>query len=397
MISVDEAVTIIAKEIKALPTEEVAIEEAVGRTLAAPPRARLTHPPARMSAMDGYAVALTEELKEGATFELRGEAPAGRPFEGTLDNGAVRVFTGSVIPEGANHVIIQEEVDRQSNVIKLTTNQPEARHVRGMGTDFSSGDDILPAGYVVKPIDVALIAAAGITQVTVIKKPVIALFANGDELVAPSDTPGPGQVVNSITLGLKPLLESWGAIVLDLGVARDRKESVKAKFDQASHADLTVPIGGASVGDYDVVKQLGRERFELHFDKVAVKPGKPVWLGGNDQGSILGLPGNPSSAFACSHLFVRLAIEAFLGRPSAALKLERARLIEPVGPNGNRENFLRAVVQHNDQGQLCARVEGRQDTALLSPFAASNALLRRMPGQPASEPGATAEVLLIER
>ncbi|MEM9285448.1 MAG: molybdopterin molybdotransferase MoeA [Pseudomonadota bacterium] len=395
MISVDEAIATIADDIAALTKETVRIEDGLGRTLAEATRARLTHPPARMSAMDGYAVALTAPLTADTSLEVRGEAPAGAPFEGSVGNGAVRVFTGSVIPDGANHVVIQEDTDRQGDTITLTAEQPEPKNIRQMGTDFIAGGELLPSGRVLGAIDVSLLAAAGISEIAVIRRPKIALFANGNELVAPSETPTPGQVVNSITRGLKPLLESWGASVTDLGVAGDSEDAVRLMFDGAADVDLIVPIGGASVGDYDVVKRLGREIFDLRFEKVAVKPGKPVWFGRGQGRSILGLPGNPSSAFACSYLFVRLAINAFLGRPERQLALETARLTAPVGPNGNRETFMRAVVRHDESGQLCVQAEARQDTALLSPFAASNALLRRKAGAEPSDIGAMVQVLRL--
>ncbi len=396
MISVDKAVGIIAESISALPNEAAAVESSVGRTLASAPVAQLTHPPARMSAMDGYAISLTTPIGLGTTFDVIGEAPAGTPFQGTVSDDAVRVFTGSVIPDGANHVIIQEEVSRDQDIIQLTAEQTEPRNVRQMGTDFSVGDPLLSQGTVLAPLDLSLLASAGITKVELVRKPKIALFANGDELVEPGQTPALGQVVNSITRGLKPLLESWGAEVEDLGVARDSQSAVEAMFERAAEADLIIPIGGASVGDYDLVKQLGRQLFDLSFEKVAVKPGKPVWFGRNETSTILGLPGNPSSAFACAHIFVHGAINAFLGRPNPTLNLATARLSAPVGPNGNRENFLRARVHYTDDGSLSVSVSDRQDTALLSPFAASNALLRRMANAEAAVEGEQAQVLLLE-
>ncbi|MEM7741648.1 MAG: molybdopterin molybdotransferase MoeA [Pseudomonadota bacterium] len=395
MISVDEAIAIIMREVSSLPHETICIENSVGRTLAVTPLARLTHPPARMSAMDGYAMRLDAPQPIGAQFEVRGEAPAGRPFEGELSGGAVRIFTGGVVPGGANHVVIQEDVERQGETITLTEEQTAPRHIRQKGTDFTAGDKLLSVGRVLKPIDIALLATAGISDISVVKKPSVAVFANGDELVEPNEIPGPGQVVNSITRGLKPLLESWGADVIDLGVARDHDDAVRTLFDRGAEADLLIPVGGASVGDYDVVKRVGRERYALQFEKVAVKPGKPVWFGTNDRKLILGLPGNPSSAFVCSFLFVRCAINRLLGRDEHALTLDRAHLAEPLGPNGNRESFLRAVVYHDEHGSLCTRVESRQDTALLSPFAASNALVRRAPGEAALEKGATVQVLCL--
>ena len=396
MISVDKAVGIIAESINALPNEAAPLENSVGRTLARAPTAKLTHPPARMSAMDGYAVALSAPVGVGTAFEVIGEAPAGAPFLGTVSHEAVRVFTGSVIPDGANHVVIQEEVTRDKDIIQLTAEQTGPKNVRQMGTDFSAGEPLLSPGKVLGPLDLSLLASAGITEIEVIRRPKIALFANGDELVEPDQTPAPGQVVNSITRGLKPLLESWGADVDDLGVARDNQSSVEAMFERAAQADLVVPVGGASVGDYDLVKQLGRKLFDLSFEKVAVKPGKPVWFGRNAKSTILGLPGNPSSAFACAHIFVHRAINAFLGRPDPTLNLATARLSAPVGPNGNRENFMRARVHYDEDGSLSVSVSDRQDTALLSPFAASNALLRRIAGAEAAEAGEQVQVLLLE-
>nr|WP_246408888.1 molybdopterin molybdotransferase MoeA [Parvularcula dongshanensis] len=395
---VQEALARIASAARPLGEETAALAEAQGRVLALPARAGLTHPPAAVSAMDGYAVRRPDPCPPGTRFTVIGGAPAGAPFAGSVGPGeAVRIFTGSVLPDGADHVVMQEETERAGGEVRLTAGQPEARNVRPAGGDFAAGDVLLPRGRALSAVDLALLAAANLPSVTVFRRPKIAYFSNGDELVPPGSDLAPGQVVTSTPFALSGLLRDWGAAPLNLGTAGDTPASVEAMFDraEAEGADVVVPIGGASVGDYDFAKAAGRTRFDLAFEKVAVRPGKPVWFGKSGKGYVLGLPGNPASALACAVLFLKPLLYALTGRDAlAANPIVEATLTAPVGQGSGREHYMRAVVRAQD-GILAVTPQSAQDTSLLSPFAASNALLRRMAGAPAAETGERAEVILF--
>ncbi|WP_031555133.1 molybdopterin molybdotransferase MoeA [Parvularcula oceani] len=399
MIAVDEALERIARTARALPAETVPLAEAEGRVLAEPARARLTHPARAVSAMDGYAVRRPHPCPAGTRFTVIGEAPAGRPFAGSVAEGeAVRLFTGSVLPQGADHVVIQEEAAREDGAITLTEEQPEARFVRPAGGDFSDGETLLPEGTALGPVDLALLAAAGLASVAVHKRPRIALFANGDELVEPGEAPGPGQAVNSTPYALPGLIRSFGGDPLHLGRAGDSPEAVGARFDEAARAgaDVAVPIGGASVGDYDFVRAEAKARYDLVFERVAVRPGKPVWFAKGEAGCALGLPGNPSSSLACALLFLKPLIHALTGRDAArANRMLTARLTRALPPGSPREHYMRARIAVGADGVLEAAPQARQDTSLLTPFAASNALLRRPARAPAAEAGDPVPVLLF--
>ncbi|ADM10759.1 molybdopterin biosynthesis protein MoeA [Parvularcula bermudensis HTCC2503] len=394
MISVDDALRQIGSSLKPLPSVTVPVGEAAGRILAEAVRAKVTQPPTAVSAMDGYAVNMVAPMTAGTQIRVLGEAPAGRPYVGTLTGGAVRVFTGSAMPTGANHVIIQEHVERHGDTATLTHDQRAARNVRPAGGDFAEGDVLAPALRWLSPIDLSLLSAAGVVETSVYRRPRIALFANGDELVPPGKDLARGQVYESLSTGLLPLLDSWGAEACFLGIAADRESAVEAMFEAASDADIVVPIGGASVGDYDVAKAVGRKRFDLYVEKVAVKPGKPVWFGTKAEQAVLGFPGNPASAFVCAHLFLRPALQALSGG-EPRLDLRTAILDAPLPPNGPREHFMRASVAEEAEGRLVCQPAARQDSSLLSTFAASNALLRRGPNEEARAAGDPVAVLLF--
>jgi len=394
MISVDDAWALLANNLEPLGTETVSLRHAAGRVLAKDTVAGITHPPSAMSAMDGYAVAWNQPIETGQTFNVVGEAAAGTPFEGHVGSNAVRVFTGSVVPRGAEHIIIQEDVQRTGPSITVSFDQTGPRHIRPAGNDFTSGEVLVEAASLLTPARVALLAAAGVSEVTVRRRPTVAIFANGDELVEPGSSLAAGQVYNSVPFGLAPLIEGWGASVCFIGTATDQVSSVNALFDDAADADLVVPVGGASVGDYDVVKQSARERFDLIFEKIAVKPGKPTWFGTKDSRAVLGLPGNPASAFVCAHLFVKSVIDQLLDR--SAQRTVTAKLCVDVAANGAREQFIRASVGLSADGQLLCEPLARQDSSLLSTLSQSQGLLRRKAKAPAARAGAAVDLVLLK-
>lgn len=377
-------------------TETMPLADAVGRILASPITAQMTQPPAAMSAMDGYAVRFAD-LKEVDSLEVIGESAAGAPFSGTAETGqAVRVFTGSVIPTGTDHVIIQEDVRRTKN--KITPSSPQAgrQNIRAAGIDFEEGDTILPAGTRISPIHLGLIAASNNAEVEVRRKPIIGLLTNGNELVPPGSNLAPGQIIASNGFALSALFRAWGAEIVDFGTLPDDRDAIKQAVNRAGSVDAFVPVGGASVGDHDhmrpVFKALG---FEPVFEKIAVKPGKPTWLFRNQDRVVLGLPGNPASALVCAHIFVRPLIYRFLGLSSDP-SWRRVRLKDATKANGNRENFLRGTLEADADGQPLVCVPPNQDSSLLTPFSTADVLVRQPPHEQAQAPGDLVDCLMLD-
>ena len=376
MITVEEALDHLFSLVAPLETETVPLAEAGGRVLAAGAEARRDQPPFAASSMDGYAVR-SEGLGVGDGFDVVGEAAAGHGFAGAVAPGqAVRIFTGAPLPDGADHVIIQEDVRRDGDRITVTARPSEATHVRARGSDFHVGDRI-EAPRRLSPPDIALLAAMNVAEVTVRRQPRVALISTGDELVLPGDDPGPDQIIASNTYGLKAMLDAIGAKPRILPIARDTRRSLEAAFDLARGADLVVTIGGASVGDHDLVgavaADLGMQRA---FYKVAMRPGKPLMAGRMGAAAMLGLPGNPVSAMVCGHVFLAPMIRAMLGLGTHPAPRARARLTRDMAAGGPREHYMRAEL--TDDGRITP--EPRQDSALLSVLARANALMIRPAG-----------------
>lgn len=371
--------------------ESIPLAAAFGRRLAQPVLALVSQPPADVSAMDGYAVRHAD-ARLGAVLNVTGESRAGAPFSGQLGRGeAVRIFTGAHVPSGADHVLIQEDARREGATVAVVTDQPTPANIRRAGRDFSTGQTLVPAGHVMSEGAISLAAAGNNARVTVAKAPRIGILANGDELVSPGEALAAGQVVNSIQPALLALVRRWGAIALDLGVSRDTEEDVRKRL--ASPCDVIVSIGGASVGDYDVVRSaFAAEGFEPIFEKVAIKPGKPTWFSGGQSALALGLPGNPAAAMVTAQLFLRPLIEALTGGVTPE-PMSRACVQHGLPATGGREEFLRAVVTCGENGMATIRAAEDQDSSLLSPFLSANALIRRPIGAPTAAAGDLVEFI----
>lgn len=372
MISVDAALEHLFSLVSPLDAEVVPLTEAVGRVLAEDAVAQRDQPPFAASAMDGYAV-IAGEVSPGAGFDVIGEAAAGHGFDRALEPGqAVRIFTGAPVPEGADRVIIQEDVTRNGNRITLGENIDKGFHIRPLGADFKVGDT-LAAPRLLTASDIALLAAMNISRVSVRRKPQVALISTGDELVMPGESPGPDQIMASNTFGLKALLEQHGARARILPIARDTRPALEAAFDLARDADLVVTIGGASVGDHDLVGAVAESMgVERAFYKVKMRPGKPLMAGRFGMAAMVGLPGNPVSAMVCGHVFLRPMLRVMLGLGAGGAPRLTARLAHELPGNGVREHYMRARVQ---DGTITP--EPRQDSALLSVLADVNALMIR--------------------
>jgi len=397
-LSVEEALQRIIADVTPTPAELVPIAQAAGRILSEPLTARLTQPPFDASAMDGYAVRSADVEKLPVRLKVIGQAAAGHPFEGHVGPGeAVRIFTGAPLPVGADAIVIQENTVALDGSVEVREGRPDPDHIRRRGFDFQQSDLLLNPGRRLGPREVTLAAAAGYGEVPVRRKPVVAILATGDELVSPGTLPGPGQIVSSNPLGVAALLTQAGADARLLGIARDNRESLIQHVEAARDADVLVTIGGASVGDHDLVgpvlQSLG---MELSFWKIDMRPGKPLLYGRLGPQRVIGLPGNPVSALICTRVFLVPLVRRLLGLPDEAAAAVRAVLAEPVEANGPRQHYMRATLQREPDGRQLVRLARSQDSSLLAPLAASNVLLVRPPHAPALPAGAEVEVLLLD-
>lgn len=370
--------------------EVVALVQAAGRVLAADVVARRDQPPFDASAMDGWAVRAADALP-GARLAVVGEAPAGRAWEGVVQPGqAVRIFTGGPVPAGADRVVIQEDARRDGDTVILGDRLEAAANVRPRGADFAVGARV-PAPRRLRPADLALIAAMNVPAVTVARAPEVAILMTGDELVPPGGDPGPAQIVASNGYGLAAMVRAEGGVPRLLPVAPDDPGLLAASLDLARGADVVVTVGGASVGDHDLVAgALATAGADMAFHKVAIRPGKPLMAGRLGDALVIGLPGNPVSALVCGMVFLVPVLRAMQGLPARPLPRAQARLAHALPPNGPREHYMRATW---DGDRLSAG--GSQDSSLLSVLSTADALVVRPPGDPARDAGDMADYLAL--
>ncbi len=398
-LSVDDALAHILAGAVPLPAETIAIEAARGRILAADLAATLTQPPFDASAMDGYAVRAVDVATLPAALNVIGESAAGHPFGGRVGAGqAVRIFTGAPVPDGADAIVIQENADRSGNRVVVRPGTVDLDHIRRRGFDFSAGATLLDAGRKLGPRELSLAAAMGHGRVAVHRKPRVAVLSTGDELVMPGETPGVGQIVSSNHLGVAALAELAGAEVLPLGIARDTRESLSAHVDRAASADILVTIGGASVGDHDLVAPVLEGRgMKLAFWKIAMRPGKPLMYGSLGPMRVVGLPGNPVSALVCMRVFVVPLIHALAGvPPTSDASTATARAAVALAANGPRQHYMRGTLKRAADGTLEVTPVRSQDSSLLSPLALADCLLIRPPNGPAVSAGDSVPILRLD-
>lgn len=397
-LTVAEALARILAGVVPLEAEPVPIAAAHGRVLAEPIAARLTQPPFNASAMDGYAVRASDVASLPATLTLIGEAAAGHPFAGRIGPGeTVRIFTGAPVPDGADAVVIQENVTRAGASVVVHTGSPDKDHIRPRGGDFATGVALLEAGRLLGPRELSLAAAMGHGVLPVRRRPRVGVLATGDELVEPGQTPQAGQIVASNHLGVAALAELAGAEVRLLGIARDTRASLEACIEAAADRDVLVTIGGASVGDHDLVAPVLKERgMALAFWKIAMRPGKPLMFGTLRATRVLGLPGNPVSALICARIFMTPLIHALLGRPHSALTLLKAETTVAIEANGPREHYMRGVSSTGADGARLVTPVPSQDSSLLSPLAEADVLIVRQIRAPAVGAGEMVDVLPLD-
>ena len=381
-----------------LPGETVTIDKAAWRVLASDIAALRTQPPFDASAMDGYAVRAADVASAPVSLRIIGEAPAGKGFKGQVGPGeAVRIFTGAPVPQGADAVLIQENA-RAVSPVEVEALEPVAalRNIRRAGLDFRTGEPLLEAGRILDAAALSLAAAANHATLPVVRRPRVAILATGDELLPPGSETGPDQIIASNAYGVAAIVERTGGVPLDLGIVRDDRSAIDAAVRRAidAGADVIVTLGGASVGDHDLVREvLTSAGMSLDFWKIAMRPGKPLMFGRLGEVRVLGLPGNPVASLVCSHLFVAPLVARLAGRPHA-LDLRDAVLGVGMSENDQREDYVRARGEWRD-GHLVASPFPVQDSSMLRTLAEANILIVRPPFAPAAPAGSPCRVVML--
>jgi len=398
MLSVDDALKSVLSGVKKLNYEEISIAQAANRIIAKDLTSRLTQPPTDVSAMDGYAVRIEDLKIIPATLNQIGESAAGRSFKGKIQSGqTARIFTGAPIPDGADTVVIQENTEKLDNKIIVKQHTSSGNYIRKAGQDFKIGQTLIKAGTRLNSRNIALAAAMNIPWLQVIRKPQVAILSTGDELVLPGEEIKPNQIISSNSLGLAVLVESNGGVAINLGIAKDNLKSLKDIVTQITSIDMLVTIGGASVGDYDLVKSaLADEGLDITFNRVAMRPGKPLIFGKIHGKPMLGLPGNPVSAGVTASLFLVPAINKMLGLKTPISITENAILGCDIDKNDNRQDYLRAKMSINSSEELIVTPFDRQDSSKLANYANAHCLILREPFSNALSKGEIVRIIRLD-
>lgn len=399
LLAVDDALDAIASALT--PTDPVMtpVAEARGGVLAAPIKAVLDHPPAAVSAMDGYAARAADLGRFPVTLKQIGESAAGHPWTGTIGPGeCIRIFTGATCPDTAGTIILQEDTAAEGDQITIREAPPPGRFIRPQGQDFQQGQTLFEAGTMINARNLALIGSAGHGEVSLRRRPVVAIISTGDELVEPGTTPKDGQIISSNGIFLRHLVAALGGEPMPLGIIPDRDEALDAAFEKALKADLIVTSGGASVGTHDGVANRMQHESDLAFWRIAMRPGKPLLFGHIGKASqrtpLLGLPGNPVSTGVCGMIFVAAAIRCLLGQNHLP-QYRHAVLTAPLAENDRRQDFLRATLTYGDDGRLQAEAFSKQDSGMLSVFARADALIMRPAHAAAARAGDSVPILIL--
>lgn len=399
LLSVDEARRRIMADVVVTKSEPVALEKALGRVTAKPIQSLVTQPPFDASSMDGYALRLDDAGQLPATLRLAGASAAGHPYSGEVGAGeAVRIFTGAVMPKGAGVIALQEDCEAGDDGIVTVREAGEAgQYLRPRGYDFSDGEVMIGAGVSLGFRHLSLLASMNVPLVPVRRRPRVAIIATGDELVAPGSTLTQGQIVSSIPHGMAALIEQAGGEPVRLGIARDDLTHLDEMIGKAADADILVTIGGASVGDHDLVQEaLGKAGMALDFWRIAMRPGKPLMVGRLNNQRVVGVPGNPVSALVCCLLFVVPLIRGMLGLLEVMPPVHQAVLQAGVPENGPRQHYMRAVYEISASGQLEVMSLEDQDSSLQALFAKATALIVRPPHAPPAEAGERVGIILLD-
>ena len=379
MISVDEAITRICKDIKPLSSELISLSQSLGRVLSRDIIARVTHPPMAVSAMDGYAVRSADLIESSTPLKCIGMASAGSLFPDRVQSGeTVRILTGAVVPEGANAVIPQEYVDVEEEYIMPHNSAPIESFIRPAGMDFNTGDIGLRAGQTINARQMAMAGAMNVPWLHVYRRPCFALLSTGDEIVMPGDPIAPGQIINSSSIGLMAFIESMGGIVTHLGIVGDTDQDIAQQVDMAKRADVLIITGGVGDSERDRVRDaLISQGMRLEFWKIAMRPGKLVLCGSLNTMLVLGFPGNPVSTMVCALIFLMPLWQRWNGISPINQRADYVRLGQSLPANDHRQAYLRASLTYNTSGQQIIIPFAHQDSAMLSTLAQADCLLIR--------------------
>ena len=402
LLAVDEARERIIAGLAPMTSESLPLSDTMGRVLASDVSARLSLPPAAVSAMDGYAVRGGDCSAVGTTLRRIGESAAGRPWDGSVEEGtAVRIFTGAVVPQDADTIVLQEDVSAESEDdgarITISEVPKHGQFIRPAGLDVSKGDLILRAGTMMSARLIALAVSAGHSEISVWRRPHVGILSTGDELVRPGEVPGAGQIISSNATYLSAFVEACGGIPVDLGIARDGPGEMLACVRAApAPLDLVITTGGASVGTHDhIVSDLNSAGTELGFWKIAMRPGKPLIHGKIDDIPLLGLPGNPVSSAVCANIFLRPAVARLSGTDHEPQMIE-AKLGIDLAENDRRQDYLRSVLAYDGNGRPVVTPAKKQDSSMISVYAGANALVVRPPFDPPKTAGDTVMVMPLD-
>ncbi len=394
---VNDAKAAILGGVRATRTEQVPLSHASGRVLARDLKAGRDQPPFAASAMDGYAVVGADVARVPARLKVIGEAPAGRAFAGRVKPGqAVRIFTGAPLPKGSDTVVIQEDCRAEAGHVAVLEAAKTGQFVRAKGLDFEKGEAVLRAGLWMGARELGLAAAMNHANVPLRRRPKVALMPTGDELVPPGAKPRADQIVSSNNYALAALVRRYGGEPVDLGIVADNKRALARAIKKAADCDVLVTLGGASVGDHDLVQDaLKAAGLKLNFYKIAMRPGKPLMFGKLGRLRVLGLPGNPVSAIVCARLFLKPLLDAFLGLDPSDPPLH-GTLAGPLRENDQRQDYLRATLEVGADGSLIADPFDRQDSSMLRRLSQSDCLVIRPPFAPAAKAGDPVELIKLD-
>jgi len=402
LLSVEQAQQRLLSDVQPLGEEQILLGHAHRRVLADQLTAPMNQPPFSASAMDGYAVCssdISNQAEPKVKLSIIGASSAGHPFAGQVGKGqVVRIFTGAQVPEGADAVVAQEDCERLNDTEVLVKHAPSVgEFIRPIGYDFHQGDLLLDTGTQLNYRHLALIASMNLPQISVCQNPRVAILATGDELIPPGNPLGPGQIVSSVPFGMKALIEGAGGKAQMLGIAQDNLDSLTQMIEEAHDFDVLVTIGGASVGEHDLVQQALKDQgMQLDFWKIAMRPGKPLMVGTLGQQKVIGVPGNPVSALICCYIFVLPLIRALQGAQNHHPVIHKLPLLTSVPENKARQHYMRAIIETDtDNRPLVACIED-QDSSLQANFAKANALILRMPHAPSANPGDLVDVLTLD-
>jgi molybdopterin molybdotransferase len=397
MIPVYEAIKLVADNVTLTNAEDVPLQQCLGRVLAEDVASRLSHPPVAVSSMDGYALKAADTATSPISLKQIGVSQAGGGFEGVVGSGeTVRIFTGAPLPQGTDAVQMQENTEAQGDHIKIIQSVTANNFVRAAGMDFAAGDILIEAGTVLSARHIGLAAAMNHPVLPVRRKPRVAILATGNEVALPGTDLGPSQIISSNSFALHAYVITMGGDPVDLGIAGDTLEELHASLEGLLNSDILVTIGGVSVGDYDLVRQVLRDKgLKQIFYKIAMRPGKPLLFGHISNLSVFCMPGNPVSTGVCSLLFLKKALSTMLGIKATDKPELTAILGDDLAKNDLRQDYIRARLETNDIGERIAQPFSRQDSAMQACFTEADCLIVRLPHAPLIKAGEIVNILLF--